>query len=377
MSSYIENKGILRKASGIVKAGTNIDDVVKSAKIIIVEDDDDVRALIHRLFDSNGFKNITSKNRGKDALREILDSVEEGEPFDLIILDLMLPGGTSGQDIYRQLSSTVDIPIIIITALPDKENQLDALQYMDIEEYFIKPFDLDVFYLKCERVLNRKIFSRRISESTRRSQKLFLNVLQVMAKVLETKDPYTRFHSENVAKYARQIARRCGYDDDRLEMIQIAGILHDFGKIGIAEMVLNKKGSLTEPEYMAIKKHPLIASTILEPIEELKEIIQDIRHHHERFDGRGYPDKLVSEEIPLGARILCVADSFDAMTSSRSYHESMSLEEAREELLRCSGTQFDPDIVKILLDILEEEQEKKERLEHLKEKLENEDEREE
>ncbi|MHC4870907.1 MAG: HD domain-containing phosphohydrolase [Planctomycetota bacterium] len=365
-------KHLLKEACSQLSNSHNLDGIVKNSRIIIVEDDKDVSNLIHKHFDRNGFDNIAAASNGTDALRDILLSIEENNPFDLIILDLMLPGGPSGQDIYRQLSSTVDIPIIIITALPDKDTQLDALQYMDVEDYFVKPLDMDIFILKCERALSRRIFSRKMTESSKRSQKLFLNVLQVMAKVLETKDPYTRFHSENVAKYARKLARKCGYDDERLEMIQIAGILHDFGKIGIAEVVLNKKGSLTEPEYMAVQKHPLIASAILEPIEELKEVIQDIRHHHERFDGRGYPDKLCGEEIPLGARILCIADSFDAMTSNRAYHDSMTLSEAREEMMRCSGTQFDPELIKHLLDIQDEELEKQERFDHLKNLLDDE-----
>ncbi len=347
----------------------DIDDIVKAARIFIDEDDLDVSSVVKKTFEREGFSDILTATNGDSALKIILESISERKPFDLIILDLMLPGSITGQDIYRQLSSTVDIPIIIITALPDKETQLDALQYLDVEDYFVKPLEMDIFILKAERAITRRIFSSKINASNKKSQKLFLNILQVMAKVLEAKDPYTRFHSENVAKYARQIARKCGYSGERLEMIQIAGILHDFGKIGITEMVLNKTGSLTDPEYLAIQKHPLIASTILEPIEELSEVIFDIKHHHERFDGRGYPGKLAGEDIPLGARILCAADSFDAMTSNRSYHKSMSIEDAREEMIRCSGTQFDPEVVKAFLDVQDEEQEKKDRLKLLKEKV--------
>jgi putative nucleotidyltransferase with HDIG domain len=240
---------------------------------------------------------------------------------------------------------------------------------MDVEEYFVKPVDMQIFMLKCERIITRRILTGQITAVNKKTQRLFLNVLQVMAKVLEAKDPYTRFHSENVAKYARQIARKFGFLGDELEMIQIAGILHDFGKIGITEMVLNKPGNLTEPEYLAVRKHPMIAATILEPIEELTEVIDYIKHHHERYDGRGYPDKLEGEDIPLGARILCVADSFDAMTSKRSYHDSMCVADAIEELVSCSGSQFDPEVVKRFIEVLEENEERKQRLMDLKQKV--------
>jgi putative nucleotidyltransferase with HDIG domain len=176
-----------------------------------------------------------------------------------------------------------------------------------------------------------------------------------MAKVLEAKDPYTKFHSENVAKFARKIAKSLGYSPQEVEMIQVAGILHDFGKIGVKEGVLNKVGHLTDKEFDAVKRHPVIAATILEPIEELSTIIADIRHHHEYYNGHGYPSGLKGEEIPLGARILQVADAFDAMTSQRSYHDPMDREEAIRELHRCAGSQFDPRIVDVFIKLLEGE----------------------
>ncbi|MHC4886554.1 MAG: response regulator [Planctomycetota bacterium] len=332
----------------------DLDYHLRRAHVLIVEDDSDHCAILDRLFVHHQYEHVHILGEGKSALNYVLESESNGNPVDLVILDLMLPGDVSGQDIYHSLCSVIDIPIVIMTSCTDTELQMDALQYLEVAEYFIKPLDPELFILKCERLLSRQVFARHASAGARHSQRLFLNVLQVMAKVLETKDSYTRYHSENVAKFARQIARRFGYQGAELENIQIAGILHDFGKIGIREDILNKPGCLTDLEYMVVKRHPMIASTILEPIEELEAVIRDIRHHHEHFDGSGYPDGLVGEAIPLGARILAVADAFDAMTSQRAYHDPRSQEEALDELSRCSGAQFDPLVVKELCSIMDE-----------------------
>ncbi len=344
-------------------------ELLYASRILILEDDPDVATALVRAFRHEGYEDIETLADGQQALRRIVEAMDKGRSFDIVVLDLMLPGRMSGEDVCRSLGSTLDVPIVVLTAVADKERQVEILRAMEVEDYFVKPVDMELFLLKCERVLIRRLFTQELASSTRRNQRLFLNVLQVMAKVLEAKDPYTKFHSENVAKYARQIARKFGYAGEKLELIQIAGILHDFGKIGVTEGVLNKPGSLTEPEYQAVRRHPLIASAILEPIEELSGIIADIRHHHERYDGRGYPDGLKGEEIPLGARILCVADCFDAMTSARPYHESRSEDEAREELNRCSGTQFDPEVVDRLLEVLDENAARRERIVRLREKL--------
>lgn len=344
-------------------------DIIHRSRILVVDDDEDMCAVVKKRFEADGYASVETINDGNEAIRMISRGVTDKEPFDLLLLDMRLPGDTSGREVYETLCDTVDVPVIVLSGVSERETIVEALSSGTVEEYIVKPVDLDVLFLKCERILGRRIFNRHLQHSHRRNQMLFLNILQVMAKVLEAKDPYTKFHSEKVAKYARQIAKRVGYNERQLELIQIAGILHDFGKIGIKESVLNKPGSLTKFEYEAVKRHPLIASAILEPIEELRVIIRDIRHHHEWWNGEGYPDGLASEHIPLGARILCVADSYDAMTSSRSYHEPMSEDDAREELLRCREQQFDPELVEVFIDVLEENRKRRERIIRLREEI--------
>lgn len=343
--------------------------LLHTSRILVVDDDEDLCQLVTMRFRAEGYKYVDTVGRGQAAMDTAMEAVQKRRPYDLILLDIRLPGEISGKDVYQSLCSTLDVPVVVVSAIAAREEIHEALKSGLVEDYIVKPIDLDVLFLKCERILGRRIFTKQMQVSNRRNQMLFLNILQVMAKVLEAKDPYTKFHSEKVAKYARQIAKRANYSQRQLELIQIAGILHDFGKIGIKESVLNKPGSLTNFEYESVKRHPLIASAILEPIEELRVIIRDIRHHHERWDGGGYPDGLAGEEIPIGARILAVADAYDAMTSSRSYHDPMAEDEAREEMERCRGTQFDPRLVDLFLEVLDENRTRRERITKLREEI--------
>jgi HD-GYP domain-containing protein (c-di-GMP phosphodiesterase class II) len=201
-------------------------------------------------------------------------------------------------------------------------------------------------------LLTRRFLRKEIRRSTSRNETLFLNILAVMAKVLEAKDPYTRFHSEKVCKWSSMVAREMGFQDDEVRRIGIAGILHDIGKMGIREAILKKPGPLDKEERETVERHPIIASTILEPIEQLQSAVSYIRYHHEHFDGSGYPERLVGEQIPLGARIIHAAEAFDTMVSKRSYNAARTPEEALSELRRCSGQQFDPQVVEAMAVVL-------------------------
>ncbi|NTU60317.1 MAG: response regulator, partial [Deltaproteobacteria bacterium] len=177
----------------------------------------------------------------------------------------------------------------------------------------------------------------------------FRQTIQGLALALDTKDSYTHGHSENVTHLCDITAEVMGLDGGFRAMLQQAGVLHDIGKIGIASSILNKPGKLTDEEYEIIKSHPRLGRRILEPISFLKGVVPVVYHHHERWDGRGYPDGLGGEEIPLGARIMLVADTYDAMTSDRAYRKGLSHQVAVEELERCCGTQFDPQCVEAFL----------------------------
>lgn len=174
---------------------------------------------------------------------------------------------------------------------------------------------------------------------------VYFETIRSLANALEAKDPYTHGHSRRVAKDAVRIAAQLRLPRKKIENLRHAALLHDIGKIGIRDAILFKPGRLTEDEFAQIRQHPALGAGMVEPIEFLKDVSDVIRHHHERWDGKGFPDGLAGEEIPLGARIVCIADAFDAMTSTRPYREGMSIPVAVEELLRCRGGQFDPEIV--------------------------------
>jgi HD-GYP domain-containing protein (c-di-GMP phosphodiesterase class II) len=175
-----------------------------------------------------------------------------------------------------------------------------------------------------------------------RVHKLFLGAITSLSAAIDAKDPYTRGHSERVAKYSRGIAEAMGMTSSEVEVVELSALLHDVGKIAVHDAVLTKPGRLTDEEWGIFRNHPARGVEILSPIEALGVLSPGIRHHHERFDGKGYPDGLAGEAIPLIARIICVADSYDAMTSDRSYRSSLGRAKALGELRSCAGTQFDP-----------------------------------
>ena len=170
-----------------------------------------------------------------------------------------------------------------------------------------------------------------------------------MSGALDAKDRYTRGHSDRVAYLSAETARVLGLSDEEVERVRIAGIVHDVGKIGVPESVLCKPGRLTDEEFEKIKKHPEIGFRILEGIPGLQDILPGVLHHHERYDGRGYPHGLAGEDVPLLARIIGVADTFDAMSSNRAYRSKMSREVVLAEIAKCSGTQFDPAVAEAFL----------------------------
>jgi putative nucleotidyltransferase with HDIG domain len=185
-------------------------------------------------------------------------------------------------------------------------------------------------------------------------QNLFVNTIMSFSSAIDAKSSWTQNHSSQVANYAIAIARRFGLDESSIEDLRIAVLLHDIGKIGIPDLILDKTSWLSKEEREEMQKHPLYGVAILQPIQEMKRIIPIVRHHHEHWDGTGYPDGLSGNMIPLGARILSVADAFESMITDRPYRKRLTLEETKIELLRSSGAQFDAQVVAAFLSLLEE-----------------------
>jgi HD-GYP domain-containing protein (c-di-GMP phosphodiesterase class II) len=210
-----------------------------------------------------------------------------------------------------------------------------------------------VNYLKTKAELSE---AREHEAALKAKEKLSSEVLMAFSKAVDAKDHYTNGHSERVANYAKEIARRMGKEEKEQEEIYELGLLHDIGTIGIKNDIINKKGKLPDEEFAKIKEHTTIGWDILKTITEIPWLSKGARWHHERWDGKGYPDGLSGENIPEEARIICLADSYDAMTSKRSYSSPRSQEEVRAEIERCRGTQFDPEIAKYLIQMIDEDE---------------------
>jgi HD-GYP domain-containing protein (c-di-GMP phosphodiesterase class II) len=191
--------------------------------------------------------------------------------------------------------------------------------------------------------------TQQLAKYDRDMRDLFKSTIKSLAASIDAKDPYTRGHSERVAKFSKEIARQLGYDEKALERVEISGLLHDVGKIGIDDAVLRKPSKLTDEEFAIIKKHPIFGASIMSPIKQLQDVLPGMRHHHESLDGKGYPDGLAGGEIPIMARIIAVADTFDAMTSDRLYQKAMEHDFVIKTLVRLSGTRYDPKVVQAFI----------------------------
>ena len=207
--------------------------------------------------------------------------------------------------------------------------------------------------------------TRALSRMNKKLENSYIETIQVIRQAVEAKDPYTRGHSDRVAEYSVLIAKKLGLSEKDIDTIRIGGLFHDIGKIGVPDVILRKTEKLTNEEFNEIKKHPSTGASILAQASIFQNIVPIVKHHHERYDGNGYPEKLSGENIPFFARIAAVADTFDAMTSRRTYRDALDLDIVKEEIRKCKGSQFDPQIADIFLDIIENDYDK---IQQIKEK---------
>ncbi len=326
---------------------------------LIVDDEPRLRQVLMHLMRNDGFTCMEAGN-GEEALLLL-----EQQPFTLVMSDLRMPR-IDGLELLRQIRGRwPDTAVVMITAVADVEVAVSCLA-IGAMDYLTKPFHLEEVRARVAQALEKRrlvIDNRGYQESlqekvavqARRLEELFLASIQSLAEALEVKDPYTRGHSVRVSHYSVVIAREMGIDGEMLRQVELGGHVHDIGKIGVRENVLNKPGKLTDAEYEHIMSHPVVGWRILAPLlGETPVALNVVRSHHERFDGRGVPDRLVGPAIPLEARIAAAADSFDAMTSDRPYRpDGLTMDDAVKEIVRCSGSQFDPDVVKAFLSAVE------------------------
>ena len=326
-------------------------------RVVIVDDDAIILKSAKTVLSEAGFK-VTCLKSG----RLLLDYVEKNT-IDMLLLDIKMPDLDGFETLkllrlWEKENSRKEIPVIFFTADDDCQSETIGLS-MGAMDFIRKPFVAEVLTLRVRHLLDlirlQRDLHAEVEKKTREIEGLSIHIVQTLAEAIDAKDTYTKGHSSRVAEYSREIARRAGYTTEKQEEIYMMGLLHDVGKIGVPNAVINKPGRLTDEEYDIIKTHPGRGAKILQNIEEMPKLAIGARCHHERYDGRGYPDRISGEDIPEEARIIAVADAYDAMTSNRSYRGVLPQDVVRSEVEKGSGTQFDPKFAAIMLEIIKED----------------------
>ena len=325
-------------------------------RVLVVDDDENLRTAICKFLRARGF-HVTAVDSGEEAIAAVL----AGDRFVLTLCDVRMPGMSGVDVVPRVLEIDPDMAVMMLTAVNDASTATEALS-AGAMDYLMKPFELSELEATIERILHRRSliveqrkFERLIREDVaartdelllerRAMQEMSVAVIEALIKAQEAKDVFLRGHSQRVADIAASIASTMGLEDELVEDIRLAGRVHDVGKIGIREAVLNKPGPLTDEEFSHVRESVRISLDILSPLKHLARILPYIQDHQEHWDGGGYPRALAGAEISIGGRILHVADAYDAMTSRRAFREPIPPLDAIEILSQRSGTQFAPEI---------------------------------
>ena len=332
-------------------------------QILVVDDEEPIRNALKKFLAQQQFE-VYAASTGEEALQQL-----RRHRVALMLCDIRMPG-TSGVDLVPQaLEVEPELAILMLTAVNDATSAALCMQ-RGAMDYLTKPIELADLGRAVQRALKRREMlseNRQLNQwlkeevTTRTAElhrermkleRLSIATLEALVNALEAKDPYMRGHSARVADLSATIAHQLGLPDEEVEHVRVAGRLHDIGKIGTRESVLNKQGALTPDEFEHVKQHVIIGSQILAPLSHLGDIMPPVRHHHERWDGTGYPDGLRGEEIPLAARIIGAAEVFDALSTSRAYQEKMAAEKAIERIADLAGTVLDPKVHEALATVV-------------------------
>lgn len=322
-------------------------------KILAVDDEEGIIDSLSIVLKRSGY-NFTGITNPAEAIELV-----KKEHFDLLLLDFLMTPYHGDQVVEEIRKFNKELYILLLTGHKDLAPPLETIKKLDIQGYCEKSNKFDQLLLLIESGIKSiqqmneiKRINHELSEANEKLEKAYLESIETLRYTVEAKDPYTKGHSDRVAEFSVLIGEKLGLSSDELKTLRIGGLFHDIGKIGIPDSILLKDSKLTDEEYSEIKHHPQIGTHILSNATIFADIIPVVKYHHERFDGRGYPENLAGENIPLLARIAAVADSFDAMSSRRTYRNSMELEIIINEIEKNKGTQFDPKIADIFLDIV-------------------------
>lgn len=331
----------------------------RNYKIIAVDDEEGIIDSLSIFLKRSGY-NFVGVTNPEEAIKRVRE-----EHFDLMILDFIMTPIHGDQVVEEIRKFNKELYILLLTGHKDLAPPLDTIRRLDIQGYCEKSDKFDQLQLLVESGIKSvkqmeeiKRINEELSESNDKLEKAYLEMVETLRFAVEAKDTYTRGHSDRVSEYSVLIGQKLGLPEDQIKTLRVGGLFHDIGKIGIPDSILLKPSKLSDDEYSQIKNHPAIGAHILGSADIFKDIIPIVKHHHEKYDGTGYPGRLKGEEIPYLARIAAVADTFDAMTSRRSYRGPIDIEHVKDEIKRCEGTQFDPQIAEAFLYILNNNYEK-------------------
>ena len=325
----------------------------KNYKIIAVDDEEGIIDSLSIFLKRSGYE-FTGVTNHMEAIERV-----KNEHFDLMILDFIMTPFHGDQVVEEIRKFNKELYILLLTGHKDLAPPLDTIRRLDIQGYCEKSDKFDQLLLLIESGIKSiaqmneiKQINEKLKNTNEMLEKAYLESIQTLRYTVEAKDTYTRGHSDRVSEYSVLIGKAVNLSDYDLKTLQIGGLFHDIGKIGVPDSILLKESKLTDDEYSEIKNHPSIGAHILSTATIFKDIIPIVKHHHEKYDGTGYPGRLKGDEIPFLAKIASIADSFDAMTSRRTYRDSLPIETVIDEFERCKGTQFDPELTDAFLDIL-------------------------
>ncbi len=318
----------------------------RNYKIIAVDDEEGIIDSLSIFLKRSGYE-FTGVTDPMEAIERV-----KNEHFDLMILDFIMTPIHGDQVVEKIRTFNKELYILLLTGHKDLAPPLETIRRLDIQGYCEKSDKFDQLLLLIESGIKSISQMNEIKKINEELEKSYLESIQTLRYTVDAKDTYTRGHSDRVAAYSVLIGKHLGLPDSDLKTLRIGGLFHDIGKIGVPDSILLKEAKLTDDEYSEIKNHPSIGAHILSTATIFRDIIPIVKHHHEKYDGHGYPSQLKGEDIPFFARIATIADSFDAMTSKRSYRDSMPIDLVISEFERCRGSQFDPNLVDVFLDIL-------------------------
>ena len=332
----------------------NIDNNANSSyKILAVDDEQGIIDSLSIFLKRSGYS-FTGITDPAEAIERI-----KNEHFDLFLLDFIMTPLHGDQVVEEIRKFNKELYILLLTGHKDLAPPLETIKRLDIQGYCEKSDKFDQLLLliesgikSVEQMREIKEINKKLADTYKQLEQAYMESIQTLRYTVEAKDTYTRGHSDRVSEYSVLIGEALGLPEEDIKKLKIGGLFHDIGKIGVPDSILQKAGKLSDDEYSEIKNHPSIGAHILSTASIFQDIIPIVKHHHERYDGKGYPSQLVGENIPYLARITAVADTFDAMTSKRSYRDSLPLDYVITEFERCKGTQFDPKIADVFIDIL-------------------------